>query len=142
MPRAEIPKHLTGHPIVYQKNLIEDDTGKELNELIKKFGADSTGFPTNLTADTKTKAVEVLNEHIGEAVPKIPGEPCNHPFLVPDIAEENCILPQRIDVGRHFILSGGPEAIREPHESMVNRVSSFGRFMFDLKQYPVGEKLF
>jgi hypothetical protein len=122
--------------------LIEPDTGKELNELIKKFGADSTGFPTNLTADTKTKAVNVLHEHIGEAVPKVPGKSCAHPFLVPDIAEEKCILPQRIDVGRHYVLTGGPEAIREPHESMVNRVSSFGRYMFNLKEYSVAEKLF
>jgi hypothetical protein len=127
---------------VYQTNLIEPDTGAELNAIIKQFGSDETGFPTNLVADTKTKAVKVQNEHIGEAIPKIPGRPCDHPFLVPDIAEENCILPQRIDVGRHYVLTGGPEAIREPHESMVNRVSSFGRYMFDLKQYPVADKLF
>jgi hypothetical protein len=44
---------------VYQTNLIEPDTGAELNAIIKQFGSDETGFPTNLVADTKTKAVKV-----------------------------------------------------------------------------------
>ena len=61
---------------------------------------------------------------------------------MPDLAEENCILAQRIDVGRHYVLTGGPEAIREPYEKMVNRVSSFGRYKFDLTEYPVVERLF
>ena len=142
LPRSEIPDHLTGHPLVYEKNLIDADVGAELNAMIKEMGSDGTGFPTNVSADTKTKAVVVKNEHIGEARPKKKGESCHHTLLVPDINDEKCILPQRIDIGRHFILYGGPEAIREPWLQMVNRVSSFGRYMFDLTQYPIVEKLF
>jgi len=61
---------------------------------------------------------------------------------VPDLTREKCILPQRVDVGRHFVMTGGPEAIREPFEHMISRVSSFGRYMFNLTQYPVMEEIF
>jgi hypothetical protein len=39
-------------------------------------------------------------------------------------------------------MTGGPEAIREPYEKMISRVSSFARYLFNIEQYPVVEKLF
>ncbi|RYH32426.1 hypothetical protein EON65_00580 [archaeon] len=54
-----------------------------------------------------------------------------------------CVFPTRIDIGRHFILTGGPDAIREPMEAMVSRVSSFARYLFNtVDYYPPVKRLF
>lgn len=45
-------------------------------------------------------------------------------------------------MGRHFILSGGVEGLKEPYELAVSRLQSFGRYMFDVSAYPAVEALF
>eukprot|EP00435_Cladocopium_sp_Y103_P070685 s33_g35.t2 len=95
-----------------------------------------------LPADLKTGVKKVQHRHVGEAKPVEADGSCSHHLLVRDGNSSDCILPQRIDVGKHFIMTGGPEAIREPYEDMISRVSSFGRYLFDLKELPVVEKLF
>ena len=100
---------------------------------------------------------DVLHEHIGEAAPLV-NDACTNPFLVPNKNRTMCILPQRIDlgkfkntvpfvywvlvnrtfnlqIGKHFILTGGPDAIREDFELMVDRLTSFGRYIFDIDKY-------
>eukprot|EP00439_Symbiodinium_sp_Y106_P059168 s2190_g8.t1 len=99
------------------------------------------GLPTNVAADLKT-AVRPLHRHVGEARPVEADGSCSHHLLVRDGNSSDCILPQRIDVAKHYIMTGGPEAIREPFEDMVSRVSSFGRYMFNLTEMPVVEQLF
>lgn len=53
-----------------------------------------------------------------------------------------CILPGRIDVGRHYLKTGGVEGLKQPYNSLISRVQSFGRYMFNVTDYPVIEKLF
>jgi len=55
--RSDIPEHLTGHPIFYERNLIDEEIADELRALVKQMGSDETGFQTNVSADTKSKAV-------------------------------------------------------------------------------------
>ena len=136
MPRTEIPEHMIGFPVVYELDFITPEVGKEMNDLIKKFGADP-----GITSRAKGHYT-VDHDHIGEGLPKIPGEVCAHPFLVPDKTETLCILPQRIDIGRHYTLTGSSEGLREPHANMFNRMSSFGRYMTDLYEHEAGIKLF
>jgi len=95
------------------------------------MGEDGQGF------DDVAKAVGrvPIHEHIGEAEPMIDGQ-CTHPFLVPDYNRTQCVIPGRLDVGRHFILTGGPEALREGYEGMVSRVSAFMRYMWNLEDFP------
>ena len=63
------------------------------------------------------------NEDIGEGTPVHPDGSCNHPFLVPNMKRTQCVLPGRIDVGKHFILSGGCDGIRENFNQMIHRLS-------------------
>jgi hypothetical protein len=110
-----------------------------LNGIIREM----KDFPSNLDADTKTGGFTVRYEHIGEAEPINSDGTCSHPYLVPNLNRTLCILPQRVDVGRHFITYGGPNAIREPFDKMISRVSSFGRYMFQVvDRYPTMTKLF
>lgn len=99
-------------------------------------------FPSNMD-DLRTIGFVPKHEHIGEAVPIGEDGSCAHKYLAPNINRTHCILPQRIDIGKHFITTGGPDAIREPFEKMISRVSSFGRYMFEkIDEYPVVLDLF
>ena len=40
---------------------------------------------------------------------------CGHPYLTPSNNGTMCVLPGRIDVGRHLILTGGARGLREPY---------------------------
>lgn len=48
----------------------------------------------------------------------------------------------RVDIGRHYILSGGVQGRKEPYEDQVARLLSFGRYMFDYREYPIVAELF
>ena len=83
-----------------------------------------------------------MHEHIGEAQPVAADGSCADPFLLPNQEGTLCILPGRIDIGRHYILTGGPAGLREPYESLISRVQSFGRYVFSLDEYPEVAALF
>jgi len=53
-----------------------------------------------------------------------------------------CILPNRVDVGRHFVLTGGFEGLRETYQKLISRVQSFGAYHFNLDEYPEVKQLF
>ena len=128
-----VPAHMI-NVAHYVEDLLQPDIAAELRALVKGFRE----YPTNI-ADTNFYTT--LREHIGEAEPMVNGV-CGHPLMVPNKNRTLCILAGRIDIGRHFILTGGLQGLREPYESLVSRVQSFGRYMFDLSDYPVAERLF
>merc|ERR1712070_270288 len=130
-----IPAHMLGQRVFYQRDLLSHETAGKLMNLTK----DMADFPTNLR---DLKFYHTLHEHIGEAVPLPADGLCESPFMVPSLDRTQCVLAGRIDVGRHWILTGGPSALRANYDSMVSRVQSFGRYNFGLKEYPLAEELF
>ena len=123
-PRSDLPKHLLGHPVEFSRNLLSKETGQSLLDLV----IEARRFPSNIAADLKTGGFDVKHKHIGEGRPVKEDGSCGHPFLTPLPNSKLCSLPQRIDVGRHFILTGGPDGTRESFANMVQRVTSFGRY--------------
>ena len=143
LPRSAIPSHLLGHRLIWQEDLISQETAVELRRLMKTMKK----FPSNIAADLKTSAslANSNNEDIGESQPMQADGSCSHPFLVPNVKRTKCVLPGRIDVGMHFILSGGVDGIREEYDKMIHRVTSFGRYNFysdGIGKYPVVKDLF
>lgn len=141
--RSVIPSHLLGHRVEYINELISEEAATELNALIRTMGF----FPSNIAADLKTGGFSVTHEHIGEATPtERDGQQrvCTHPFLVPNANRTLCTLPQRVDVGRHFVLTGGVDGNRENYDILVRRVTSFGRYMLgsSLEKFPSVQRLF
>ncbi len=135
--RSEIPEHLLHHPVEYHRNLITPENAKSLNQLVR----DMAVYPSNLNADTITGGWNVRHPHIGEAVPsrRITDSngnvtfKCDHEFMIPTADKSMCVLPQRIDIGKHFIMSGGVDGRRESYQSSVQRVTSFGRYYMGTK---------
>jgi hypothetical protein len=73
--------------------LVDPEMATELKNLIKELASEPTGFPNrfnNILQEKKKGSAQ--DEHMGEARPKNKGEPCDHPLLVPDSNDENCIL--------------------------------------------------
>ena len=100
MGRAQpIPAHMLGNPVAFQTDILAVETAASLRQSMKEFG----NFPTNLN---DLKFYQTKHEHIGEARPIGPDGACDHPFLVPSSNRSLCVLPGRIDIGRHFIRTG------------------------------------
>ena len=67
---------------------------------------------------------------------------CNKLMMFPDYKQENCYVPSRMDIAAHYIMTGGDQALREPFVEAFGRVATFGRYMYDLEDYPYISSLF
>lgn len=139
IPRAAIPDHLANHKTFYVDDLIDPETRLELVASIRAMKT----FGSNVDT-TKATGFVPAYEHTGEAVPVNSDGSCTHTFLIPNAKRTICILPERIDVGKHFIMSGGVDGMKESYADLLDRVSSFARYTFnkDIDNYPVVKRLF
>lgn len=137
--RSKIPEHLLHWKVFAKDDLIPRSTVTQLVELMKEMKE----FPNNIDQNKVTGMMPVY-EDIGEGELIQADGTCKHPLLFPNSAKTKCILPQRVDIGKHFILSGGLDGIKENHKDLLSRVSSFGRYTFiqDLDKYPILKNLF
>lgn len=138
-PRADIPAHLLGHPGYSVDQIVPDEAGAIMNKVLR----DMVEYPTNTNADMKTGFLNAV-EDIGETQPIGADGKCENPVLIPNRKKDGCIFPGRIDVGKHFIMTGGPDAIRENVADMTTRVQSFGRYMTGdaMEKYPIFNQVF
>ena len=130
----DVPPHML-QTAYFEKELLSRSSASALFALLKRM----KDFPTNIN---DVQFYKTTHEHIGEAIPLARNGTCADPFLVPNSDRTLCVLPGRIDVGRHYVLTGGLQGAREPFEWLVSRVQSFGRYLFDVTQYPEAAELF
>eukprot|EP00127_Corallochytrium_limacisporum_P005941 Clim_evm18s215 gene=Clim_evmTU18s215 len=135
MPRADVPKHMQNHKLVYDGQLLSEEMGDALVARLKSVDY----LPSN---NNDLKFYTTRHEHIGEAVPYSPDEGCPHPLMVPSINRTECILPGRVDIAKHYITGGGLEGRKERFEVAASRLQSFGQYNWDLNVYPELPKLF
>lgn len=67
-------------------------------------------------------------DHIGEKVPILPDGTCPSSFLTPNHDRTHCIFPERIDVARHQMLSGGIDALKDSYGTAVSRLIVLQRY--------------
>ena len=132
-----LPEHLLGHPVRYFPALLSAHTRAELMNFTRALGV----IPGVSSAEA---SYAMTHEHIGEGLdhPANADGSCAHAFLVPSASGRMCVLPGRIDVGRHYVATGGHEGLREQHAQLLNRVQSFIRYIFDPLEHPVTARLF
>lgn len=134
-PRVALPDLVLNHTVHFFPDLLTQKQGDALRTLIKDMGK----FPTNIQ---DVRFYTTKHEHIGEAEPIGDDGKCEHPFLTPDNAKENCVLPGRVDIGKHFVMTGGVNGLKESYDTMLARIQSFGRYMFNPSDYPAVADLF
>ena len=100
-------------------------------------------FYSNTNAKAATGFVPTY-EHLNDTRPINSDGSCSHPFLFPNSDKTLCILPERVDVGKHYILTGGVEGKKEFYQKMVDRVSSYGAFIIgnEIEKFPDVIRLF
>lgn len=134
--RLRLPPHLLGHPIVDKENFLDEKTVDDLLKWTRSMGA----IPS-VTRDGES--YKIYREHIGEAVPiNNVTKKCDKAFLVPSANRDLCIFPGRVDVGKHFILAGGLEGLKESYNTIVSRVQPFIKYIFNYSAHPVPKRLF
>ena len=164
---GRIPDRMIGNPVAVVPEIISESAALSLRALVKTMGRE--GYATNINdLDSYT----TTNEHVGEARPIGADGRCDHPFLVPSQDGTLCVLAGRsafilfinfvypgrvaefstnlmlycnyfsVDIGRHFIISGGVDGLRESYETLISRTLSFGKYMFNLTKYPEAAALF
>lgn len=135
LTRWNIPDHLLGHPVIYRENLIPAHLADDLRAVIHSLRE----FPT-LAQDLRY--YRTLRDNIGEAEPLNAEGKCSHPLLIPDTNRSKCVLPGRVDIGRHFVKYGGVMGLKESYETMVSRTLSFGAYLYNISLYPAIQTLF
>jgi len=135
--RIDIPEHLLHTKYGVKEQFLSEDTISDLLRLTR-----ANTLPSN-NRDTQFYTREVEHEHIGEATPlTAKGDCSHHMLLVPNSKNDSCVLPGRVDIARHFLLTGGLAGRKEPVETGVSRLLSFGRYMFNVSDYPEASVLF
>jgi hypothetical protein len=135
--RTALPPHLLGHPVVDRENFLDATTMAELRQMTRDFHS----IPSVLR---DTDSYKVKRNHIGEAVPYDAINkrcPSDKPFLMTDGKKEKCIFPSRIDVGRHFITTGGPDGVKEDFDLLASRAQPFIKYIFNYTELPVAKRL-
>ena len=134
---ASIPAHLTQHEVLVMPSLLDADTQAGLMSLARELGT----FGSVTGAEN---TYEMRHEDIGEGSenPAREDGSCAHPFLLPSRDGKRCILPGRVDVGRHYVLTGGIEGRKEQHTDLVSRAQSFIRYLFSPQDHAVTRALF
>ena len=135
MPRNEIPPHLLGGALIAHDSFLDDKTVDALLQMSRDFDG---GIKT---ASREYDSYKCLNEHIGEAEPIGKDGKCSKPYLMPNGNMTLCVFPGRMDVGRHYVRSGGPEALKESYETLVSRVQPFQAIILDWKKYDAAKML-
>lgn len=115
----------------YISGMFTNGTLRELDQMIR----DQRSYAT--AAQDITAALA----HIGEM--RDASDPiCKHPLMVADSTYTKCLLPQRVDIARHYLMTGGPDGYKEKYETMASRIQSFIGYLFDKLDTPSMKLMF
>lgn len=134
----DLPETFKGHPVFYDRNLLSPQAQADLRAMVKEEKQFST-FTQDNAFYSQT------HDHIGEAQPIGEDGKCAHPFLVP-LRKSLCVLPGRIDIARHYMLTGGVDGLKEDTTILAQRTQSFARYYWSNPNgtfsHPVLQRLF
>merc|ERR1719201_383809 len=110
------------HPAEVLSNVWSEEDLAKLMDHVKANGENGKSYKLAQSDNTP------LNENIGEAVPYTEGQPCPHLYLRPNRNRTQCQITGRLDVGRHYVQTGGYSGLRESHKSLLYRAQSYAKF--------------
>ncbi|CAF1011998.1 unnamed protein product [Brachionus calyciflorus] len=90
-------------PLIYEENFFDSKSLEKLDKIVKSTG---------------------------EAKP-IEDPDCRHPYMVSKNNNTFCAFPSRIDIGEHYLKTGGFENHMEKYETMTARVMTFRHKFLD-----------
>lgn len=113
--------NLEKFPLIYENHFFDSKALIELDKIIKS---------RNVSIIFDDPGIESA----GEAKP-IEDPDCKHPFLISKGNNSYCAFPSRIDIGIHYLKTGGFENRMEKYETMAARVMTFRhKFLDEIKE--------
>ena len=132
---TSIPLPKDSHTWFVNKNFFNETFLQELGKLAK-----TSEFST-LNGEPANSLLSDVVDSAGEAV-EIGHNDCDHPFMTINSNRTLCHIPQRIDVGNHFIATGGFNSAMESYEKMVSRILVLhARFNNLIKSFKIEEEI-
>eukprot|EP00759_Apiculatamorpha_spiralis_P054425 PhF_6_TR6933/c0_g1_i1/m.10148 len=136
--RNPIPPHLMGHTLVDKTNFLSEAIVDELLQ--------ATRLASPIYSTTKEPEVfQTIEDNIGEATSVNENangnSRCPHKLLTLDNTGKRCLLPGRIDVGLHYLKTGGVEAKKENVAKLTSRVQPFLHYILDYKSNNLTKRL-
>ena len=119
-----------------KSRVLDNFFGEDLQaKIIMKF---KQVGPFETAIDDQTSKYQSFGEHM----PRNPDGSCPHPFLVPFKRNTSqCILVARMDVGRHQLLTGGWEGLKDTLERQTTRMTIFEKYWWDALNEPEFQEL-
>lgn len=116
--------------------VLDDFFGADLHaRIISKF---KEVAPFETTIDDQTSKYQSFGEHMA----RNEDGTCPHPFLVPYKRNASqCVLVARMDVGRHQLLTGGWEGLKDTIERQATRMTIFEKYWWDALNEPEFQEL-
>lgn len=111
----------------YKWYYVKDFLSKETTDLFRSLAMNGEPL-TTVVEDTKNL------ESAGEAVP-IGHLDCNHPYMTLNTNRTMCHFSNRLDVGLHFVKTGGFNGYIEYFERMVARIIPFRKRLVHTKSF-------
>lgn len=128
-PKVMVPERNDSYII---KDIWTSEQAKKLLDIVKE----------KMVYETAARDQTSINEDIGEAVPIGEDGLCPHYLLVPNKIYTMCVLPDRIDIARHFFKHGGRKGLKESYETLASRLQIFTGFIFTDLNNPILAPLF
>eukprot|EP01083_Nonionella_stella_P258003 882464_1 len=96
-----------------------------------KMFEDLGDYPAAIADWTSTKWIS-----IGEDYNPTSNGKCPKTYTILNQETGKCQLPNRIDIGKHFIETGGYNGWKESYQKMIHRLHPFINYQFDAFKRP------
>lgn len=94
-------------------------------------------FPEASQDWTSTKWVSIGEDYNPTAEGK-----CPKPYTILNTETGKCQLPNRVDIAKHFVETGGYNGWKEGYQKMLHRLHPFIKYQFDATKRPEFVDLF
>lgn len=121
------------HKYSVLNNFLSDEQHKKMMKMFESLGE----FPAAKSDWTSTKWVSIGEDYEPDSNGK-----CSKPYTMLNKNTEKCQLPNRIDIAKHFIESGGFNGWKESYQKMLYRLNPFINYQFDAYKRPEFIELF
>jgi hypothetical protein len=89
-------------------------------------------FAKNINFELTIKADSTIEDNYGSSEIEKNGK-CPHRIQHPNINKTRCIVPARIDVAKHYMMTGGHNSKKEYLDTMASRIIVFQSFLHQRK---------
>merc|ERR1719295_1709100 len=121
----------------HRYRVLDEFLSDEQHRTLMTLFEEMRDFPDAKQDWTSTKWISV-----GEDYEPSPDGSCPQTYTILNTQTNRCQLPNRIDIGKHFVETGGYNGWKETYPKMLRRLHPFINYQFDASKRPEFKALF